>query len=250
MKNKVINLFGKPQVVQNKGKKYSVLLEQFIAPFIQEFAEMEYQEEVLDFAINAWNIANMKALIPEVEVDNAMDAVEATDVDFDLLNRMIDYKLRHFKTYTNFIVEYELRETSGDPVLSVITQEEGSFLANMAENFEDGQNEDNFEENYIDRTVLMLRPLQPFIDWLTNLYPDEVDDFNDYNTYLIDEDTDVEAWLRKKFDKLFMMELEAWHSNKKEWPQKRNYKMFKQWFQVDISTMVYDLEKYPVSKFE
>lgn len=250
MKNKVINLLGKPQVVQNQGKKYSELLEQFIAPFIQEFADVEYQDEVLDFAINAWNIANIKALIPEGEINNAMDAVEAMDVDFDLLNRMIDYKLRHFKTYTNFIVEFELRETSGDPILSVITQEEGSFLANMAENFEDGQNEDNFEENYIDRTVLMLRPLQPFIDWLTNLYPDEINNFNDYNSYLINEDIDVEAWIKKKFDKLFMMELEAWHTNKKEWPQKRNYKMFKQWFQVDISTMVYDLEKYPVSKFE
>ena len=250
MKNKVINLLGKPQVVQNQGKKYSELLEQFIAPFIQEFADVEYQDEVLDFAINAWNIANIKALIPEGEINNAMDAVEAMDVDFDLLNRMIDYKLRHFKTYTNFIVEFELRETSGDPILSVITQEEGSFLANMTEDLEDELREDNFEENFIDRTVLMLRPLQPFIDWLTNLYPDEINNFNDYNSYLINEDIDVEAWLKKKFDKLFVMELEAWHTNKKQWPQKRNYKMFKQWFQVDISTMVYDLEKYPVSKFE
>lgn len=44
------------------------------------------------------------------------------------------------------------------------------------------------------------------------------------------------------------MELDDWHMNKKEWPQKRNYKMFKEWFQIDFSSMVYDMEKRPVSK--
>ena len=47
-----------------------------------------------------------------------------------------------------------------------------------------------------------------------------------------------------------MMELNDWHDNKKEWPQKRNYKMFKLWFRVEISEMIYDLEKKPVSKSE
>jgi hypothetical protein len=58
----------------------------------------------------------------------------------------------------------------------------------------------------------------------------------------------LKAWVKKKFDKLFTFELEAWNDNKKEWPQKRNYKMFKQWFQVAISTLVYDLENKPISK--
>ncbi|UAM99007.1 hypothetical protein K8354_04065 [Polaribacter litorisediminis] len=44
------------------------------------------------------------------------------------------------------------------------------------------------------------------------------------------------------------MELEEWYSIKKEWPKRRNYKMFKEWFHIDISTAVYDLEKKPVSK--
>ena len=39
-----------------------------------------------------------------------------------------------------------------------------------------------------------------------------------------------------------MMELDGWHTNKKEWPQKRTYKMFKEWFRIDISTAVYDIE--------
>ncbi len=44
------------------------------------------------------------------------------------------------------------------------------------------------------------------------------------------------------------MELTEYHEIKKEWPQKRSYKMFRQWFQINVSTIVYDLEKRPVIK--
>jgi hypothetical protein len=77
------------------------------------------------------------------------------------------------------------------------------------------------------------------------------EDIKETNIYLVDDKIDdVEKWLKKKFDKFFMMELDEWFENKKDWPQKRNYKMFKQWFQVDVSTMIYDLEKNPVLKSE
>jgi len=46
------------------------------------------------------------------------------------------------------------------------------------------------------------------------------------------------------------MELDEWHDNRKEWPQKRNYKMFNLWFRVEISEMIYDLEKKPILKSE
>ena len=86
------------------------------------------------------------------------------------------------------------------------------------------------------------------------MYPDDDDfeeDIKETNIYLIDDTIDdVEKWLKKKFDKFFMMELDEWHTNKKEWPQKRNYKMFNLWFQVEISRMIYDLEKQPVLKLE
>jgi hypothetical protein len=73
----------------------------------------------------------------------------------------------------------------------------------------------------------------------------------DIDIYLVDDNiNDLEKFLKKKFDKLFKMVLEDWHTNKKEWPQKRNYKMFKQWFRIEISEMIYDLEKKPILKSE
>lgn len=256
MKNKVISLFGNNEVIQNEGVKYSELLEQFMNPFMNEFEDYEYVEDIFEFAINAWNFGNIKALIPKEEFEKSTQLMQA-EVDGVLLNKMIDYKVANFKAYENFIVDYELKDFNKgeNPILSVITQEKEMYLANMMDAFENEVTEGDFEENYINRYAIVLKPQKPFVDWYFKLNPDDELDFEEdiraANIYLVGDDIDdIEKWLRKKFDKFFMMELDEWHTNKKEWPQKRNYKMFKQWFQVDISTMIYDLEKRPVLKLD
>lgn len=137
MKNKVINLFNKPQiVVPNTGVKYSQLLEKFLEPFINDFKDVEFYEDIFEFAINAWNSANMKVLLPKEESDDVFDALEKDNIDVALFNRMIDYKISHFKKYTNFIVDYDLEETIEDPILKITTQEQDAYLKSMLETFD------------------------------------------------------------------------------------------------------------------
>lgn len=250
MKNKVINLFNKPQIaIPNQGVKYSQLLEKFLEPFINDFDGVEFFEDIFEFAINAWNSANMKLLLPKEENDALFNTLENNDINVALLNRMINYKISHFKNYTNFIVDYDLEETIEDPILKITTQEQDAYLKAMLEKFDQEDLEDDFHENYINRSAIIIKPMQPFIEWCSNLYPEDLDDITETRTYLISGDIeDIDSWLVKKFDKLFTFELESWHSNKKEWPQKRNYKMFKEWFQIDISKMIYDFEKNPIQK--
>ena len=250
MKNKVINLFNKPQIViPNTGVKYSQLLEQFLEPFVHDFNNVEFYEDIIEFGINAWNTANMKLLLPEEENDDLPNALKDSDINVALLVRMIDYKISHFKNHTNFIVDYDLEETIEDPILKITTQEQDAYLKSMFEELDQENNDSNFEENYINRSALIIKPLQPFIDWCSNLYPEDLDDIKETRTYLISEDIeDIDKWLAKKFDKLFTFELSSWHSNKKEWPQKRNYKMFKEWSQIDISRLMYDFEINPIQK--
>lgn len=251
MKNKVINLSNKPQiVVPNTGVKYSHLLEKFLEPFVDDFKDVEFYEDIFEFGINAWNSANMKLILPKEDNDNAFDALEKNGINVALLNRMIDYKISHFKNYTNFIVDYDLEETIEDPILKITTQEQDAYLKSMFEQFDQEDLADDFDENYINRSAIIIKPRQPFIDWCTSLYPENLEDVKETRTYLISEDIeDVDFWLAKKFDKLFTFELESLHHNKKEWPQKRNYKMFKEWFQIDISRMIYDFEINPILKF-
>lgn len=253
MKNKVIDLFGNGKVVQNKGVKYSELLEKFMANFQNDLSEMEFIEDMFDFAINAWNFGNLKVILPKDDFKKTTDFIPEGDTNIPLLNKMIDHKVAKFKKYTNFIVDFELKETGKDPILTVITQEEDTYFASMLNDIENQDTPDDFEENYINRHAIVIKPLQPFFDWLNALYPNDTIDTSDIdgpNIYLVDENIDnLEAWLKKKYDRFFTMELNEWHTNKKEWPQKRNHKMFKQWFQVDISTGIYDLEKKPIFKF-
>ena len=251
MKNKVINLFNKPQiVVPNTGVKYSQLLEKFLEPFVNDFKDVEFYEDIIEFGINAWNTANMKLLLPKEENDAVFDGLENNDINIALLNKMIDYKISRFKNHTNFIVDYDLEETIEDPILKITTQEQDAYLKSMFEQFDQEDTAGNFDEGYINRSAIIIKPLQPFIDWCSKLYPEDLDDIAATRTYLISEDIeDIESWLEKKFDKLFTFELSSRHTNKKEWPQKRNHKMFKEWFQIDISRMIYDFEINPIQKF-
>lgn len=255
MKSKIINLFKNSIYKENSGEKYSELLQQFIATFSDDLSDMEYFEDIIDFAIIAWNFGNMRVIVPEHEYEGIMFMAEKDGLDVALINKMTAYKAANFREYSNFIMDFEVDETDKDLVLTLTTQEEENYFATMAEEMDMDESHREYEEDYINRTAILVKPLQPFIDWCSNLYSKELDETNFLNelketkTYLISEDIeDVDAWLKKKFDRLFVYELEAWHTNKKEWPQRRNYKMFNQWFQVDISRMVFDVEKEPVSK--
>jgi len=254
MSNKVIDLFENNIVVPNTGIKYSTLLEQFMSPFMDDFKDYEFIEDILDFAINAWNFGNIKTIIPPEEFDKTRKDIPKTNIDFELLNRMIDYKTEKFKEYENFIVDFEIEDVdNGAPVLRIITQEKEAYLTNMVNAIEEPLSylDEDFEDNYINRSAIIIKPKQPFIDWHNSLYPDSKMDEVDIDIYLVDGDiNDLEKFLKKNFDKLFKMVLEDWHTNKKEWPQKRNYKMFKQWFRIEISETVYDLEKKPILKSE
>lgn len=251
MKNKVINLFGDKNVIQNEGVKYSGLLEKFIEPFIDEFKEYEYYEDIIEFAINAWNFGNMSLILPKEGNDEALNSFTKIEgIDADLLIKMIDFKKSNFKEYTNFIADFKLQETENDPILTVITQEEDKYLAAMFQKFNNEVSEIDFEEKYINRSAIIIKPLKPFFDWYNNLYPNYDIDINETNTYLIsDDENQEEEWIKKNFDKIFSIELESWHKDENDWPKKRNYKMFKEWFYIDISSIVYDFETTPITRF-
>ncbi len=101
MKNKIIDLFGNNEVVPNNGVKYSELLEKFMRPFASNFKDYEYIEDIFEFAVNAWNFGNMKVLMPQEEFKKTTDLIQENDINFVLLNKMIDY-WRNARLLSNF----------------------------------------------------------------------------------------------------------------------------------------------------
>jgi hypothetical protein len=65
-----------------------------------------------------------------------------------------------------------------------------------------------------------------------------------------DTDQDAEKLLRTVYSEIFERELFAWHTDQSDWPQKRNYAMFKQWFKVELHSMIEDLCSDPIEDDE
>lgn len=256
--NGVINLFGKNDGPQDE-QKYSNLLERLIAPFEKEFPEDFYKEDVFELAVSAWNFACLSEVIPAEEFENVMSMAPEQDQEMQLVKKMIDLKIKELKDYDRFIVDFELEERDDEIVLTVMTQEKESYLMAMADEaaaeFDDSDfSEMDHDEGFIDRSAIIVMPKAPFYEWYNALYPEEpMNEGKKANSYLVDyleDDTAMERWLAKKFDYFFKSELDEWHPNKKDWPKKRTYKMFKEWFEVISCPDVYDTESRPVFKME
>ncbi len=101
----------------------------------------------------------------------------------------------------------------------------------------------------INRTVITVKGKDPFVKW-ANSFDDggPTMDINDLHTtaFLIPDTYDeynYENFLKKNFKTIFESELDSWMTDPSVWPRKRTYKEFKEWFDIQISDIVFDLAK-------
>ena len=97
----------------------------------------------------------------------------------------------------------------------------------------------------INRAIAVIKPRQPFIDWVNSL--------DGYQPHLVlaQARSDIRALLipepeRHQFIKLnyafiFEDELTVWTRDKGQWPEPRDLNLFGEWFDVEIHNMVFDL---------
>lgn len=48
------------------------------------------------------------------------------------------------------------------------------------------------------------------------------------------------SWSRKNHAALFENELEGWYTDETLWPRNRDYKTFKEWFEVECHSVIMD----------
>ena len=105
----------------------------------------------------------------------------------------------------------------------------------------------------INRNAILVPHKKPFLNWLNKIFKNEkpISDNEDNNIYLIREmksNEDIKEWIKKNFDKIFINELNDWCTDEFAWPINRTYVMFIEWFDIEIHSMVLDLEDFPVTK--
>ena len=96
-------------------------------------------------------------------------------------------------------------------------------------------------------------PKQPYADWANSLDDDgprfECSEASDELTVFLGPDLDtfeeIAAFVEKHFDFFFEHWLNGWSLDPGQWPQRRTRRMFHDWFDVRIHTMVEDVIEAP-----
>jgi hypothetical protein len=101
----------------------------------------------------------------------------------------------------------------------------------------------------LNRAAVIVRPKQPYLDWAAGLDDAGVapEVGGERTVYLIPSyDTQEEAWdiLAEAWESIFDAELWDWHTDEAAWPPGRTFAMFKEWFDVEIHSVVEDLCGY------
>ncbi|XZG71753.1 hypothetical protein ACTSKR_07830 [Chitinibacteraceae bacterium HSL-7] len=100
----------------------------------------------------------------------------------------------------------------------------------------------------VDRAAAVVRPNQPFLEWLNALPGSELkleleDVRSDCTVLLIPEISEPEdgiAYIDDIFERIFAMELASWIEDESLWPAKRSLQLFWEWFDVEIHLGVLD----------
>jgi hypothetical protein len=111
------------------------------------------------------------------------------------------------------------------------------------------------ESRMLNRSAIILRAKQPFLEWLWQL-PDPVETDmtlekvnREPQIYLlpqygmVDEQQEL---LRDCYEHLFTSQLEGWWTDEADWPSKRDFEMFNAWFEAQFHSVIQDLVGYPL----
>ncbi|WP_293761931.1 hypothetical protein [uncultured Aquitalea sp.] len=103
---------------------------------------------------------------------------------------------------------------------------------------------------FVDRAVAVVKPKQPFLDWL-NAVPGNEDMVDlsldslrsDCTVILLPEFNQPEeavAHIDEIYEQLFKMEVASWFDDEAVWPADMSLKTFWEWFDVEIHSTVID----------
>ena len=103
----------------------------------------------------------------------------------------------------------------------------------------------------VNRTAVTITGAQPFIDWMLDTDADfnrgaiTVPRVKAYGSAFLlpefDLEEDLQEWVEENVAWLFDFQLSAWTENEEAWPGTRDLKTFRDWFRIDIHSVVVDV---------
>jgi hypothetical protein len=109
----------------------------------------------------------------------------------------------------------------------------------------------------VNRSALIVRPKQPFVDWINAVEPTSPVTLktacNEPSVYLLpecDTEKDLANVLRVVYGEIFEDELWSWYTDPGCWPKDRSFAVFRRWFDWQWHSMVVDLSCDPLAREE
>jgi hypothetical protein len=103
----------------------------------------------------------------------------------------------------------------------------------------------------VNRTAVTIVGAEPYVRWTTQRDADSnrgmltVGRARPYGTaFLLPEfelEEDVQEWVEENAGWLFEFQLSAWTEDESAWPANRDLKTFREWFRVDVHSVVVDV---------
>lgn len=113
----------------------------------------------------------------------------------------------------------------------------------------------------INRASVSLKPKSPVFDWLREIdisigaapmgAIDPLDENGDLflipGEEVIESREDAVKWVEKRWSDFFEFELGKWIIDDQLWPKDRTLKRFREWFDIEYHSMVWDLGSDPLA---
>lgn len=101
----------------------------------------------------------------------------------------------------------------------------------------------------INRVAIVVRPKTPFFDWARALeggLPESTKPWTMVYLAPADDGEQPKEILRRCFGEIFEEQLGSWHRVEEDWPTRRTFSLFQQWFDAEIVDLVLDLVDEPI----
>jgi hypothetical protein len=235
--------------------EYAEVLLQFIQPYMEDVPDIEELEKTLNLGLIGWNMAVIKqndANFYKEYSKKFLTEIDLDDKSKQLLDKMIKDKEAGFDDYNVILMDCEIvPNKKGEVMVNVNSKTYPAFIDEL---MGETEHDENPLAGTLNRSSFAIVPKKPFHDWLEKtFFPGKLPKtlLEENTMYLIDSLDDkktVEKWLKKNYDQVFSNELNEWTDDQKDWPKNRTYKMFLEWFDVKICSMIYDLGTSPILK--
>ena len=108
----------------------------------------------------------------------------------------------------------------------------------------------------INRWILIIKPKTPFLNWLKSIPGCDPDltllELRESPTTILipkfDAEEEVDEFIKKNGETFFESELLNTGKNKEYWPKNISFKLFKEWFDIETSSIVFDFVEQDILK--